>query len=90
MPCLVFGVFQTLPAYVTSDYTVYNTEVKNGAGIVVSNKGKLKGHKGLGLLTDVFKDERQIDGLKGDAAIGHVRYGKAGSNEMKNIEPFII
>src|SRR4051794_30406601 len=63
---------------------------QDGAGIVVSNKGNLKGHNGLGLLTDVFKDERQIDGLKGEAAIGHVRYGTAGSNEIKNIQPILF
>ena len=32
----------------------------------------------------------KIDDLKGDAAIGHVRYGKAGTDEMKNIEPFLF
>ena len=63
---------------------------QKGAGIVVSNKGKLKGHHDLGLLTDVFKDEHQFDRLKGDAAIGHVRYGTAGSNGMKNIQPFLF
>lgn len=63
---------------------------QDGAGIVVSHKGKLKGRNGLGLLTDVFKDEGHINGLKGEAAIGHVRYGTAESNEMKNIQPFLF
>ena len=63
---------------------------QEGAGIVVSQDGNLKGHHGLGLLTDVFKEERQIDGLKGDAAIGHVLYSTDGINGMKNIQPFIF
>ena len=53
---------------------------QEGAGIVVSQDGNLKGHHGLGLLTDVFKEERQIDGLKGEAAIGHVLYSTDGIN----------
>ena len=57
---------------------------------MVSQDGNLKGHHGLGLLTDVFKEERQIDGLKGDAAIGHVLYSTDGINGMKNIQPFIF
>ncbi len=63
---------------------------QEGAGIVVSQDGNLKGHHGLGLLTDVFKEERQIDGLKGEAAIGHVLYSTDGINGMRNIEPFIF
>ena len=63
---------------------------QEGAGIVASQKEKLKGHHDLGLLTDVFKEERQIDRLKGEAAIGHVFYGTDGMNGMKNIEPFLF
>jgi amidophosphoribosyltransferase len=63
---------------------------QEGAGIVVSQDGNLKGHHGLGLLTDVFKEERQIDGLKGEAAIGHVLYSTDGINGLRNIEPFIF
>ena len=88
----VFGVWGISDAARLCYFGLHSLQHRgqNGAGIVVSNKGKLNGHKGLGLLTDVFKDEHQIDDLKGDAAIGHVRYGKAGSNEMKNIEPFLF
>ncbi len=63
---------------------------QEGAGIVVSQDGNLKGHQGLGLLTDVFKEERQIDRLKGEAAIGHTLYSTDGINGVRNIEPFIF
>ena len=63
---------------------------QEGAGIVVSQEGNLKGYHGLGLLTEVFKEERQIDGLKGESAIGHVLYSTDGINGMKNIQPFIF
>ncbi|MBB6444488.1 amidophosphoribosyltransferase [Bacillus benzoevorans] len=63
---------------------------QEGAGIVVSQDGNLKGHHGLGLLTEVFKEERQIERLKGEAAIGHVLYSMDGSSGMRNIQPFIF
>lgn len=63
---------------------------QEGAGIIASHNGHLKGHHGLGLLTDVFKQESLFEVLKGQAAIGHVRYGTAGSNEIKNVQPFLF
>lgn len=63
---------------------------QEGAGIVASNQGRLKGRHGLGLLTDVFKTERQFENLRGEAAIGHVLYSTDGVNDIKNIQPFIF
>ena len=41
-------------------------------------------------MTQVFGDEREIERLKGDKAIGHVRYATAGSGGTDNIQPFIF
>ena len=38
----------------------------------------------------MFSDEREIKRLKGDRAIGHVRYATAGSGTTDNIQPFIF
>ena len=38
----------------------------------------------------MFSDEREIERLKGDKAIGHVRYATAGSGGTDNIQPFIF
>ena len=48
--------------------------------------------KGLGLITDIFKDYKLIsEQLKGDFAIGHNRYSTSGSsNNKQNIQPFIV
>ena len=88
----VFGVWGISDAARLCYFGLHSLQHRgqDGAGIVVSNKGKLKGHNGLGLLTDVFKDEHQIDGLKGEAAIGQVLYGTAGSNEIRNVQPLLF
>ncbi|OJG97141.1 amidophosphoribosyltransferase [Enterococcus termitis] len=63
---------------------------QEGAGIVTNHEGKLNGHRGLGLLSEVFKDERSLASLKGNSAIGHVRYATAGNGSVDNIQPFLF
>ena len=63
---------------------------QEGAGIVSNDNGHLIGHRGLGLLTQVFSDEHEIERLKGDKAIGHVRYATSGSGSVDNIQPFLF
>ncbi|XP_010276871.1 PREDICTED: amidophosphoribosyltransferase, chloroplastic-like [Nelumbo nucifera] len=61
---------------------------QEGAGIVsVSNK-ILHLFTGVGLVSDVF-DENKLDHLPGESAIGHVRYSTAGSSMLKNVQPFV-
>ena len=40
----------------------------------------------LGLVADAF-NQKELDRLKGSAAIGHVRYSVTGRNSMSNIQP---
>ncbi|OJG40254.1 amidophosphoribosyltransferase [Enterococcus dispar] len=63
---------------------------QEGAGIVSNDNGKLYGYRELGLLSEVFKDDRQLTQLKGSAAIGHVRYATAGNGSVDNIQPFLF
>ena len=46
---------------------------QEGAGIVCSDGGNLNAHRGVGLVADVFKPHK-LRRLKGDIAIGDVRY----------------
>ena len=43
---------------------------------------------GMGLITDVFKDY-EIQNLKGNMAIGHVRYSTTGQSKLENSQPFV-
>lgn len=63
---------------------------QEGAGIVANNHGVLKGHRGLGLVSQVFKQEAQLERLRGEAAIGHVRYATAGTSSVDNVQPLLF
>ncbi len=62
---------------------------QESAGIVVSDGTDVKAHKGMGLISDVFK-EGVIDKLKGNMGIGHVRYSTTGSSMLRNAQPFLV
>jgi amidophosphoribosyltransferase len=49
----------------------------------------LRVEKGLGLVNDVFTDER-LETMAGDRAIGHVRYSTAGDVVAANAQPILI
>lgn len=63
---------------------------QEGAGIVVNNEGNLRSHRGLGLLSDVFKDNTTIEDLQGTRALGHVRYATSGTGSLNNVQPFLF
>lgn len=62
---------------------------QESAGIAVSDGNEIIFHKGEGLVQDVF-DEETIRELKGDMAIGHVRYSTTGASDIKNAQPFVV
>ncbi|MDU5959565.1 MAG: amidophosphoribosyltransferase [Bifidobacterium breve] len=90
--CGIFGVWGHPDAARLTYFGLHALQHRGqeGAGIVSNDHGHLTGHRGLGLLTQVFSDEREIERLKGDRAIGHVRYATAGSGTTDNIQPFIF
>ena len=90
--CGIFGVWGHPDAARLTYFGLHALQHRGqeGAGIVSNDNGHLIGHRGLGLLTQVFGDEREIERLKGNCAIGHVRYATAGSGTTDNIQPFIF
>jgi len=61
---------------------------QESAGIAVSDEGRLTVLRDMGLVTQVF-DEQKLRGLRGDAAIGHTRYSTTGSTQWANAQPLI-
>ena len=49
---------------------------------------KINLHKGMGLVSEVFKKEH-LDQLQGSIAVGHVRYATAGGRTIENAQPFL-
>ena len=90
--CGIFGVWGHPDAARLTYFGLHALQHRGqeGAGIVANDHGHLSGHRGLGLLTQVFQNEKDIEKLKGEHAIGHVRYATAGSGGIDNIQPFIF
>lgn len=89
--CGVFGIWGHPQAAQVTYFGLHSLQHRGqeGAGIVSNDKGKLSGYRGMGLLSEVFKNPADLEKLKGKAAIGHVRYATAGSADIRNIQPFL-
>jgi len=61
---------------------------QESAGIAVSEQGRLTALRDLGLVTQVF-DEQKLHGLRGNVAIGHTRYSTTGSSQWSNAQPLV-
>ena len=91
--CGVFGVYSNSPLDVAgmTYYGLYALQHRGqeSAGIAVSDGEKINMHKGLGLITDAFKNKEDLQKLKGNIAIGHVRYSTTGANSVENSQPLM-
>jgi amidophosphoribosyltransferase len=61
---------------------------QESAGIAVSEDGRLTALRDLGLVTQVF-NEQKLHGLRGQVAIGHTRYSTTGSSQWANAQPLV-
>lgn len=90
--CGVFGVFGHANAAHLSYYGLFALQHRGqeSAGIVTC-EGPGHGfhlHRAMGLVSRVF-DAASLDNLKGDCAIGHVRYSTTGSSTLANAQPLV-
>jgi amidophosphoribosyltransferase len=89
--CGVFGIYGH-PEAANLTYLGLHALQHRGqesAGIVTSDGQQLSAYRGMGHVIDVFPPE-QIGRLKGDVAIGHVRYSTAGGSLLKNAQPIAV
>ena len=61
---------------------------QESAGIAVSDRGRLTVLRDMGLVTQVFS-EQKLRGLRGQVAIGHSRYSTTGSTHWTNAQPIV-
>jgi amidophosphoribosyltransferase len=61
---------------------------QEAAGIAVSDAGRLTTLRDMGLVAQVF-DEEKLHALPGDVAIGHTRYSTTGANAWANAQPLV-
>ncbi len=62
---------------------------QESAGIAVSNGRSIRYHKEMGLVAQVFNEEK-LRPLTGFMAIGHTRYSTTGSSRLENAQPFVV
>jgi amidophosphoribosyltransferase len=89
--CGVFGVYA--PGHDVARLTYFGLFAlqhrgQESAGIAVSENGRLTALRDLGLVAQVF-DEQKLHGLHGDVAIGHTRYSTTGSSQWANAQPIL-
>ncbi|RMD47706.1 MAG: amidophosphoribosyltransferase [Aquificota bacterium] len=87
--CGVFGVFDHKEAAYMTYLGLHALQHRGqeSAGIAVSDGYDINLKLGEGLVTRAIKAE-DLQEIKGDIAIGHVRYSTAGGSNPKNIQPF--
>ncbi|MCF7908215.1 MAG: amidophosphoribosyltransferase [Candidatus Omnitrophica bacterium] len=89
--CGIFGVIGHKDASRLAYLGLYALQHRGeeSCGVVTYDGRRVRYHKAMGLVGDVF-DERAIKALRGDVAVGHVRYSTTGSSISKNIQPFLV
>ena len=90
--CGVFGIWGHPEASNVTYFGLHSLQHRGqeGGGIVSNDKEVLRGHRDLGLISEVFRDKKKLENLIGSSAIGHVRYATSGSNNIQNIQPFLF
>src|SRR3954471_14896715 len=89
--CGVFGVYGHPNAAELTYYGLYALQHRGqeSAGIVTSDGHEFHTHKGMGLVSQIFKGNVLHD-LVGKMSIGHTRYSTTGSSHLKNAQPLTV
>ncbi|MDR2132337.1 MAG: amidophosphoribosyltransferase, partial [Clostridiales Family XIII bacterium] len=93
--CGVFGIAATPNSPIDPAYETFTGlfslqhRGQESCGIAVNDAGVISCRKALGLMRDVF-EERTLRAMKGNAAIGHVRYSTTGNPNAENAQPIVV
>ena len=88
--CGIFGIHGS--KFCASDvyYGLFSLQHRGqeSCGIATNDDASIECVKGMGLVSDVLSSDK-ISNLKGDIAIGHVRYSTAGGSVPENAQPIV-
>ena len=87
--CGVFGIYGHPDAAALTALGLHALQHRGqeAAGIVSYNEGRFHSERRMGLVGDHFSSATTIDRLKGQAALGHVRYSTTGETILRNVQP---
>jgi amidophosphoribosyltransferase len=89
--CGIFAVYGHEEASKLTYFGLYALQHRGqeSAGIVASDGRNVVEHKSMGLVPDIFREEI-LKSLRGQMALGHVRYSTTGSSLLVNAQPFRV
>jgi amidophosphoribosyltransferase len=89
--CGVCGIYDHHDSAKLTYFGLYALQHRGqeSAGIVTANGEKVRIHKDMGLVPDVFSEEA-LQRLTGNISIGHVRYSTTGASNITNAQPLMV
>ncbi len=89
--CGIFGIYGHPEAARLTYFGLYALQHRGqeSCGIVTGDGCRVRQHRGLGLVPEVF-NQTVLEQLPGHLAIGHVRYSTTGSTMLINAQPFVV
>lgn len=92
--CGIFGIFSAdrSPLAYSVYYGLFALQHRGqeSCGIVVNDDGLFSSYRNVGLVNDVFTPDELEKLGEGNMAIGHVRYGAAGTDGRLNAQPIVV
>jgi amidophosphoribosyltransferase len=89
--CGIVGIFGHKEASTLAYLSLYALQHRGqeSAGIVTAQADRFTRHAGMGQVNEVFS-QPLIESLKGEMAIGHVRYSTSGDSSALNAQPVLL
>ncbi|SNR64981.1 amidophosphoribosyltransferase [Humidesulfovibrio mexicanus] len=90
--CGLFGIYGHQEAARMAYFGLYALQHRGqeSAGIVTWDGAAIREHRGMGLVHDVFNERHLGKELKGQIAMGHIRYSTTGVSLIRNAQPFLV
>jgi amidophosphoribosyltransferase len=90
--CGLFGIYNHPEAARMAYFGLYAQQHRGqeSAGIVTWDGEKIREQKGMGLVPEVFNERHLSKELKGNVAMGHIRYSTTGASLIRNAQPFLV
>ncbi|MBK8769073.1 MAG: amidophosphoribosyltransferase [Rhizobiales bacterium] len=87
--CGVFGIYGHADAAALTALGLHALQHRGqeAAGIVTFDGNRFHAERRMGLVGDHFSTQKVIDRLRGDSAVGHVRYSTTGETILRNVQP---
>ncbi|MCG6930567.1 MAG: amidophosphoribosyltransferase [Desulfofustis sp.] len=89
--CGVCGIYNHHDSSKLAYFGLYALQHRGqeSAGIVTSDGKRVRIHKNMGLVSEVFSEET-LTSLDGHISIGHVRYSTTGASNIINTQPLMV